>query len=199
MSTKGTKLTLKRNKKLDCLVHAETGLVFKSATEKFVTGRVVNDELVELDEEAQQLCEEHGFKIDPELVSEDNPEAEEETEETPKEPVKEEKKKSVSVEEVPKEPVGKKSSKKGVEKLPDVLEQYNVILQRHTKELQDFVVGRQSEAQSDKDRLLALEKELKEAVQSKTELTDKVSSLTKDLEETKKKLKGVLAAMQGDL
>ena len=33
MSNKATKLTLKRNKKLDKMYHPESGLVFKSASE----------------------------------------------------------------------------------------------------------------------------------------------------------------------
>jgi chromosome segregation ATPase len=180
MSSKGTKLTLKKNKKLDCLVHLETGLVFKSATEKVVTGRVVNDELVELDEEAQQLCEEHGFKIDPELVADDTVEAED-TEEV---------KESSPNKSVSEEPIKKtiKKTEKQTGPVEDVLAPFAAILQRHTKELQDFVSGKQTEAEADKEKTNVLQEQVKD-------LTEKVVSLTKELDESKKKCAKLQAAV----
>ena len=47
MATKAAKLTLKRHKESGSLYHEESGLVFKSATERLVTGRLkVEKELI---------------------------------------------------------------------------------------------------------------------------------------------------------
>lgn len=88
MSSKTAKLVLKKHKKLDKIYHPDTGLVFKSATEKVVVGRIVDDDFVELDEEALQLCEQNHFKVDESLLET------EEAEEQPEEEKKTSKKKS---------------------------------------------------------------------------------------------------------
>lgn len=225
MSSKAAKLVLKKNKKLDKIYHPDTGLVFKSATEKVVVGRIVDDEFIPLDDEALELCEKNHFKYDESLVeteeteeTEQKPSEEkksskkssheetveepsEEEEQTPKvkskdlkiskkkseEPIEETKKKS-------QEPAKKKVEEPVKESKPsshmkansdDSLGGFAVILARHTKELQDFVAGRQSESQLDKDKIVDLETQL--------------SSTKKELEEVKKKLKGVLSAMQDNL
>jgi len=68
MSLKTAKITLVKNKKLDCIYHKDSMLVFKSANEKLVIGRIENDEIISLDEKALELCEVHGFKYDESLV-----------------------------------------------------------------------------------------------------------------------------------
>jgi hypothetical protein len=65
-STKSKKV-LKVLKELDTVWHPESTLVFKSQTEKKVTGRYDNGEFIELDDTALNLCEEYGFKYDQEL------------------------------------------------------------------------------------------------------------------------------------
>ena len=59
------------------------------------------------------------------------------------------------------------------------------MLIRHTNEMQEYVTGLQTEAQSNKERVAELEKQL--------------ATTKKDLEEVRKKLKGVLSAMQEEL
>ncbi len=68
MSSKTAKLTLVKNKKLDCIYHKESMLIFNSASEKLVIGRIENDEIIPLDERALELCEANGFKYDESLV-----------------------------------------------------------------------------------------------------------------------------------
>ena len=214
MSSKATKLVLKKNKKLDKIYHPDTGLVFKSATEKVVIGRIVDDEFVPLDDEAVELCEQNQFKVDESLLES------EETEEQPAEKKKTSKKKSDEVEEESDEdespkkkasqeekavikdkakPVAKEDESENTPaskdtkpvaskaKAPanDSVDGFAAILNRHTKELQDFVSARQAEAQADKDKI--------------TELVAQLATTKKELEDVRKKLKGVLSAMQGDL
>lgn len=83
------KLILKRHKKTGKVWHPESGLVFKSAKDKVVIGRYENDDFIELDDEALDLCVEFGFKYDKDLVEEDE---EEEAEEDDEEPVEDNKK-----------------------------------------------------------------------------------------------------------
>ena len=73
--SKGRKV-LKKHKTLDKIWHPESTLVFKSASEKLVIGRVVDDDFVSLDDEALDACEEWGFKFDPSLVESDDDEGE---------------------------------------------------------------------------------------------------------------------------
>ena len=68
MSSKGLKLTLKRNKKLDRIYHSDTNLVFKSVNEKVVIGRIENDEFVSLDDTCISLCNEWGLSYDESLI-----------------------------------------------------------------------------------------------------------------------------------
>jgi hypothetical protein len=58
------KIVLKKLKELDTIWHPESGLVFKSATDKVVISRWVNEENFPLDDEAIELCEKWKFKYD---------------------------------------------------------------------------------------------------------------------------------------
>jgi hypothetical protein len=89
MATK--KIVLKKNKSLDKIWHPESTLVFKSAKEKIVIGRCVDDCLVSLDEEALELCAQWKFKYDKELVEEGEEEQDEEEQEDEDEDEDEEK------------------------------------------------------------------------------------------------------------
>jgi len=209
MSSKITKLVLKKNKKLDKIYHPETGLVFKSATEKVVIGRIVDDEFIPLDEEALELCEQNHFKYDESLVEteeivekptnsndpnkklcNDEDVQEDAVEEVliPKmdKSVKTEKKKSLEVVEERKKSLEVVEERKKSNKDTDTdISGFTSILTRHTKELQNYVSNLQNELQNAKERVVELETQH--------------SSTKKELEEVKKKLKGVLLAMQGDL
>lgn len=70
MSHMNKKLVLKINKKLDKIYHPDTGLVFKSAKDRVIVGRIVNNKYVELDSSSMDLADEWNFTIDPSLVDE---------------------------------------------------------------------------------------------------------------------------------
>ena len=61
---------LKPLKEMETIWHPDSGLVFKSKTEKVVTGRWINSEFYPLDEEAIELCAQWSFKYDQELYDE---------------------------------------------------------------------------------------------------------------------------------
>ena len=62
---KSTQRVLRKNKKLDKLWHPETGLVFKSAKERTVVGKCVDDKLIDLTEEDIEECRKWGFSFVP--------------------------------------------------------------------------------------------------------------------------------------
>ena len=80
MSTDKRKV-LKPLKEMETIWHPDSGLVFKSKTEKVVTGRWVNSEFVPLDEDSIELCAQWSFKYDQELYDELMAEGEEDADE----------------------------------------------------------------------------------------------------------------------
>ena len=95
MSSKGIKLNLKRNKKLDKIYHSETNLVFKSVNEKVVIGRIENDEIIPLDESCIKLCDDWGLSYDDSLVEQTS--STEENQQQVSEPVVQELQKNVEI------------------------------------------------------------------------------------------------------
>lgn len=83
MSDKAAKKTFKMHKKLNVIYHPESMLVIKSKEERVAIGRIENDTVVDLDEEALRLCEEHGVDYDHSLVEEDENDSEEQQSEEP--------------------------------------------------------------------------------------------------------------------
>jgi uncharacterized phage infection (PIP) family protein YhgE len=77
MSTDKRKV-LKPLKEMETIWHPDSTLVFKSKTEKVVTGRWINSEFLPLDEDAIELCAQWSFKYDQELYDELMAEEEEE-------------------------------------------------------------------------------------------------------------------------
>lgn len=74
-------IVLKKLKELDTIWHPESQLVFRSAKEKIVIGKYVDEEFIDLDDDCVSLCHKYGFKYDETLlqekVSEQDPEPEE--------------------------------------------------------------------------------------------------------------------------
>jgi len=68
MSTAKRKLRLVKLKKYNTIWHPDSTLVFKSQKERFVIGRLVDKELVPLDDEAIELAEQWKLKIDESLL-----------------------------------------------------------------------------------------------------------------------------------
>jgi len=69
------RIVLKKNKAINKIWHPDSGLVFKSAKEKLVVGRCVDDEFIPLDDETLDLCTEWKMRYDPSLVEEVSDEA----------------------------------------------------------------------------------------------------------------------------
>jgi len=80
MSLAKSKIVLKKLKELDTIWHPESGLVFKSATDKVVISRWVNEENFPLDDEAIELCEKWKFKYDTSVFGDQEEEEEGEDE-----------------------------------------------------------------------------------------------------------------------
>lgn len=55
---------LYKHKTLGCLHHTQTGLVFKSATERIVIGKIVNNEVVKLSDDDIELCKKWSFAFE---------------------------------------------------------------------------------------------------------------------------------------
>ena len=61
---KKVEIILRKHKGLDKIWHSETGMVFKSATETYVTGKIVNDKLCELTVNDIKICKTYGFAME---------------------------------------------------------------------------------------------------------------------------------------
>ena len=68
MSTAKKKMVYKKLSEYKTIWHPESTLVFKSQKERLIIGRYVNGELISLDDEALDLCQEHGFTPDDSLL-----------------------------------------------------------------------------------------------------------------------------------
>lgn len=88
MSKKTKGIVFKNNKALGMIWHPESGLVLKSKDEKIVVGQCVDDELIPLNDEIVELCNEWHLKYDESLLKKEEPE-EEEVEEEEAEPEEE--------------------------------------------------------------------------------------------------------------
>ena len=183
MSSK-SKAVFKKHRKLGKIYDAETGLVIKSQTEKLVIGRIVDDEFLELDEDTVKIAEENGYKIDPSLIEDGDNEQSSEAdgaEEEPKPKSKTEERKVSAAQSEPK--VEPKVESKGKAKPPaQTGSDLPALLKKFASDFEK-----------------ALEKSEQESSKRVVELEAVLASTKKELEETKKKLKGVLAAMQNDL
>ena len=79
MSATKRKIVLKKLTSHDTIWHPESSLVFKSHNERLVIGRYDNNEIIPLDNEALELCDEWNFKPDESLIQ-DNDEDQEDQE-----------------------------------------------------------------------------------------------------------------------
>ena len=78
-----SKITLKKIKGSDNILHPDSGLVFRSQKDKVVIGKYEDGEILTLDNSMVELCEKWNFKYDQDLlVEEDENEENEEIEET---------------------------------------------------------------------------------------------------------------------
>lgn len=80
MSTQKRKIILKKLTSHDTIWHPESTLVFKSQKERLVIGTYKDGNIVPLDDEALELCDEWGFKPDESLIQADSNDDQEEGE-----------------------------------------------------------------------------------------------------------------------
>ena len=234
MTSTSSKIKLVKNNKLDCLYNKETSLVFKSAKEKLVIGRIENETVIPLDQRAVELCEENGFDYDESLVTieeasgEENGDEEDdngepsvketrlksvvpeqkdkgglkESSKEAKEPAKEARESPKETRETPretKEPAkeARESSKETRESTPvktsqssggktlDEMKGIGKMLVNYAEEIEKFVSHVRVETSELEQQVVSLTKERDDS--------------RKELEDTKKKMKAILAAMQGEL
>jgi len=231
MSLKTAKITLVKNKKLDCIYHKDSMLVFKSANEKLVIGRIENDEIISLDEKALELCEVHGFKYDESLVEtedatsqgntdsqepENNSENSTEPSQTlvqpsqpvvqPSQPVVQPSQPSQPVVQ-PSQPVVQPSQTVAQQPVvqpsqpvvqnfrsDSVVKQFEDIVNADAVRLVDYF-----KSQISGNLVSCFKNQVETSSERVSELEGQVASLRKELDETKKKMRGILAAIQADL
>jgi hypothetical protein len=212
MSSKSQKLILKKNKKLDKIYHPDSGLVFKSATEKVVIGRIVDDEFISLDEATLELCEQYNFKYDESLVeteevdetqSQKSKSSEEEKSDHNEEPSIPQ---STAVTQTVSQPVALVPvlAPKPVEhttqsKLNDSSVNIENILNSFTENIKNVVCELNNQVSLLKQKLSEMTEQNEKAKELNVELEKQNANTKKELEDVKRKLKGVLAAMQNDL
>ncbi len=71
MSSGKRKIILKKLTGYNTVWHPESTVVFKSEKERLVIGRFVDKELIPLDQECLELCDEWSFKPDESLLDEE--------------------------------------------------------------------------------------------------------------------------------
>ena len=246
MSSKTSKLTLVKNKKIDCLYHKESMLVFKSASEKLVIGRIENDEVLPLDEQALELCQEYGFKYDESLVETEEASHEEQVEEshseTPHQPTSQapsqtshqlplqatHQPSSQSSHQLPpqathpqsSQPIHQPSSQPSSQPIHQPFSQAasqaasqtppQQTSQGATNSFEDSKVIFSQFSQLLADSTLSIEKYFQNQINVYSDKVEKSAgriielesqnlNLRKELDETKKKMRGILAAIQADL
>ena len=162
--------SLKRHVKSGKIFFTDTKLVVKSASEKIVIGRIFNDDFLQLDKEAVDLCNQLGLQYDKNLLNEEETEQrqesnEEEETEQRQESNEEETQEKPKCEQTKEETVG-----------------FLDILKINFKNIENSYKKYEKEINS---KITLLETEL--------------DTTKKELQEVKKKLKGVLIAMQSSL
>lgn len=75
MSTKN-KISLKKLSEFNTVWHEESALVFKSAKELVIVGKLVNKQIMPLEEEDIQLCDKYRFKYQVAVMEEEDAEEE---------------------------------------------------------------------------------------------------------------------------
>ena len=94
---------LRKHKVLGKLWHPESDLIFKSAKERFVIGKCVENKLISLKKSDLDICKQWGFKIDEENPVEEEEDKEEEEETEDKEEEEEDKEEEEETEDKEKE------------------------------------------------------------------------------------------------
>ena len=191
---------LKRHVKSGKIFFSDTKLVVKSASEKIVIGRIFNDDFLPLDKEAINLSKQIGLQYDKNLLEETEEETEhqetneeEETkhqetneeEETKHQETNEEeetKHQETNEEEETKHQETKHQETKHQETERNEKELFSDILKINFKYIENSYKKYEKETN---DKISLLETEL--------------DTTKKELQEVKKKLKGVLIAMQNSL
>ena len=72
MSDSKRKIILKKLTAYNTVWHPESTVVFKSQKDRLVIGRMVDKDLIPLDQECLELCDEWNFKPDESLLDEED-------------------------------------------------------------------------------------------------------------------------------
>ena len=131
MSSIKRKIVLKKLTSHDTIWHPESTLVFKSHNERLVIGRYDNNEIIPLDDEAMELCDEWNFKPDESLIQDNDEEQEDQEDDEEIAEVKVEAKVEAKVE-----------SKKRSSEIVDVIStDYSILTKEYTESLLKTVVS----------------------------------------------------------
>ena len=184
------KLILKKHQKLGCIYHKESMLVFKNEKERVVTGQVVDDELLPLDEESISKAKKLGFRVE-EAKSDSKAETKAETDDEEEEEEDDEDDEEVQ----PEKPVTKEAVKETTKEVA-TKEVATKDTHAETADISDMIKLLDSTNKKCIEQFTKLSKEsviLREKVQTlETEL-----EAQKKLNETqKKKIKSLLATIE---
>lgn len=203
-------MNLKKSKKLDKIYDNETKLVVRSKDDKTVIGRIEDDNFVELDQDAVDLCDKHGYKYDESLIQfeeeveevEEKEEKEEKVEEETKEveeveeekeaPVEKETPKKKLVKDEPKKPKGVREEIKEIKEIEAVSEKFVALAEKQLNN-NSFSELLEKFSQSALSLFNENENNSKKKIE---ELEATVAKLKKDLENTKRINKNLLMTLQ---
>jgi len=183
-------VSFKKHKKSGEIYNLENLLVYKSADgkplkEKIVIGRIFEEEFVPLDDEAVEQCGKLGLKYDETLLketaeAEEAEETEEQTEETEEaEEAEETQEQAEETEEVPE--LKKETKKESQKEMKESKKDSPSIL----TQLEKFISDKEAQSLLDKSSIDELKKQLEKE--------------KKDHEETKRKMKALLATFSSTL
>jgi hypothetical protein len=194
-----SKLILKKHQKFGCVYHKESMLVFKNEKERVVTGQIVDDELVPLDEESISKAKKLGFRVEetkqetkqeskPEVRAEtddeDDDEAEEEEDdEEEDQPAVKETPREVVVKETVKEPVAKETVKETHSETVDISDMVKLLDSTNKKCIEQFT-KLSKESQILREKVHALESELETQKKLNETQKKKIKSLLATIEES---------------
>jgi len=174
--------SLKRHVKSGKIFFTDTKLVVKSASEKIVIGRIFNDDFLQLDKEAVDLCNQLGLQYDKNLLNEEETEQRQESNEEEETEQRQESNEEEETEQRQESNEEETQEKPKCEQTKEETVGFLDILKINFKNIENSYKKYEKEINS---KITLLETEL--------------DTTKKELQEVKKKLKGVLIAMQSSL
>jgi len=188
MSKQEKKIVLKKLKELDVIWHPETTLVFRSVTDKVVTGRIYNGSVIPLDDEAIELCAEWKFKYDQDLLENGNEDTDSDND-NDKETDEEKSPPKVEAKIVAEEKIVEKVVEKVVEEKVVVKENVVISVDENVEQFMETFKTLVNIGTVDlQSRLSKYESDFKRKIES---MTKELESVRQELDETKTKLSNI--------